>query len=302
MNKQKLKNYNLNASIHTFAIKSKGQPQVPHTSNNDIIRCAYMPKTDMWHTRINPNKINDELMSYSEFMATFNQIACSLKISEPIFYRTDIRLDSYIDNFQEYYKLNLLLISLFSIIFNDSNGQAIGHMLTQTKEFSDISSQNQYWEIKYYNKKFQTNDSDVAKARLEFRSLKSTNVNGHPPHEIKKMWFKKLDTLPALYGDLQRECNKNLYNAYIDYCNYNNKSMTKGDLATKFFNDYAHSMTVFTRHQLKEFLLMCGINKDRVEERADYIYRKTNIEFFSKTDLEIYISKIKTAMNNFFEY
>ena len=34
---------------------------------------------------INPNKINDELMSYSEFMATFNQIAFSLKISEPIF-------------------------------------------------------------------------------------------------------------------------------------------------------------------------------------------------------------------------
>lgn len=301
MKKKKIDEYNLNASIHTFTIKSKERPKIPFFVDCDIARCVYMAKTNLWLTRINPNKIDYEITTYSEFMAVFEELINSMNLSAPIFYRTDIRLDSYVDNFQEYYKLNLLLISLFSIIFNDSNGQAIGHILTQTKEFSDISSKNQYWELKYYNKKFQTNDADPAKARLEFRSLKSTNEWGHPPHEIKERWFEKLDSLPARYMELQDKCNKNLYDSYTAYCGYNAKSSAKGDLATKFFNAYTHGMTVFTRNQLKEFLLMCGVSKRNVDERADYIYRTTNIEFFSKTDLELYISKLKETMNEFFE-
>ncbi|GEM_PF-3409574 len=301
MNKLKLSNYKLNASIHTFAVKSKGVPALPLVYDIESIRAVKFPRTDSYITRINLNKLKGDIFAYSEFQASAVELFNHMQISDCTYWRTDIRLDSYEDNFKEYYKLNTLLISLFSVLFNDTNGQAISHMLTQTKEFSDISTKNQYWEVKYYNKKFQTNDTDRAKARLEFRSLKSTNEAGHPPHEIKEMWFKKLDQLPMLYEGLQRDCNKNLYSAYINYCNYNSKSASKCDLATSFFNTYAHGMTVFTRRQLKEFLLMCGVKKARVQERADYIYNKTHIEFFSKADLQTYIAKIKTAMNDFFD-
>lgn len=301
MKKQKLSDYALNASIHTFAVKSKGVPTLPSTYDLEAIRAVNFPKMDSWVIRINLNKLSGDIFSYSEFQAHAAELFTHMQIPKCTYWRTDIRLDSYEDDFKEHYKLNTLLICLFSVLLKDTNGQPISHILTHTKEFSDISTKNQYWEVKYYNKKFQTKDTDPAKARLEFRSLKSTNEAGHPPHEIKEMWFKKLDQLPMLYEDLQKDCNKNLYSAYIDYCNYNSKSQQKRDLITSFFNDYAHSMTVFTRHQLKEFLVMCGVKKERVEERTSYIYSKTHIEFFSKTDLQTYIAKIKTAMNDFFE-
>ncbi|MBQ3427307.1 MAG: hypothetical protein IJH37_09215 [Clostridia bacterium] len=301
MKKNKLNGYKLNASIHTFAVKSEGAPTLPLVYDLESIRSVKFASKDSWITRINLNKLNGDIFAYSEFQAHAAELFNHMQIPNCTYWRTDIRLDSHEDNFKDYYKLNALLISLFSVMFNDTNGQAISHMLTQTKEFSDISAKNQYWEVKYYNKKFQTNDTDIAKARLEFRSLKSTNGAGHPPHEIKEMWFKKLDQLPILYEGLQRDCNRNLYSAYIDYCNYNSKSYQKRDLITSFFTDYAHSMTVFTRRQLKDFLVMCGVKKECAEERARYICDKTNIEFFSKTDLWTYIAKIKSAMNDFFE-
>ena len=301
MDKQKLHTYKLNASIHTFAVKSQCCPALPLTCDRKIVDTIKLPRTGSFITRVNLNKLHGDIFAYSEFQANAADLFNSMQIPQCTYWRTDIRLDSYEDNFREYYKLNLLLISLLGIVLNDTNNQSIGHMLTQTKEFSDISTKNQYWEVKYYNKKFQTNDADIAKARLEFRSLKATKTGGRPPHEIKEMWFDKLDRLTAMYEDLQKQCNENLYIGYTDYCNYNSKSTSKGDLVTSFFNTYAHGMTVFTRRQLKDFLLMCGVKRERVEERADYIYSKTHIEFFSKADLEAYIRKIKTAMNEFFE-
>ena len=215
------------------------------------------------------------------------------------YWRTDIRLDSYKDDFKDYYKLNLMLINLFSILFSDRNGQAISHMLTQSKEFSDISTKNQYWEVKYYNKKFQTHDTDPAKSRLEFRSLKSTNEEGHKPHEIKKMWFEKLDMLCEHFEELQKICNRELLFAYREYCHHNKK--LTGDQTTGFFSNPVNSMTIFTKKQLRDFLCECGIDKRKVGDRVKYIVEKTDIEFFTKSDLQQYIEKIKKEMANFFD-
>lgn len=300
MNNKKQYYYNLTASIHTFSVKSNNSPNIPLLADIETIRSCYMEKTQLWITRINPNKIKGDILSYSEFCAVTNILFEKMGISNCTYWRTDIRLDSYDDNFKEYYKLNLLLINLFSMVFNDPNGQAISHMLTQTKEFSDVSAKNQYWEVKYYNKKFQTNDEDPAKARLEFRSLKSTNIDGHPPHEIKNMWLEKLDDLPKLYDKLQEQCNNELANAYKIYLEYNHKSNANRDLLTNFFKSNSNTMTVFTRKQLKKFLLICGVSESSVNDRVDYICMNTNIEFFSKKDLSNYIELIKNSMDDFF--
>ena len=228
MNKNKLERYALTASIHTITVRSMDKPMLPPTVNLEEIRSNYMQKTKMWSLRINPNKHKGDIFAYSECCALMQEMFQALQVTDPVFYRTDLRLDSYQDDFKAYYKLNLLLINLFSDLFNDSNGQAIGHILTCSKSFTDISTKNQYWEVKYYDKKFQMNDGDPAKARLEFRSLKATNADGYAPHEIKEKWFERLDRLPSLFENLQSRCNEGLYEAYLKYCDYNSKYDSKG--------------------------------------------------------------------------
>ena len=300
MKKTKIDRYTLSASVHTVNIHCMHQPTIPEYIDLDILRVSYLQKTGVWSIRLNPNKIQGDIFAYSEFYASVLNLFRELQVPDFTYYRTDIRLDSYEDNFKAYYKLNSLLINLFGILFHDPNSQAICHMLTQSKEFSDISTANQYWEVKYYNKKFQTNDTDPAKARLEFRSLKSTNVRGHPPHEVKEMWFQKLEALPDLYADLQNRCNAELYRAYKAYCNYNGKGAARKDYLTNFLSSYSNGLTVYTRRQLISFLKMCGLTGKTAEYRADNIVEKVRIEFFSKADIKRYISKIKSAMDAFF--
>lgn len=301
MQKNKLNTYSLTASIHTINIRSPAQPIIPNCVDTNILRTIYLPKSNIWSTIVNPNKLHGDIFAYSEFCAVVADLFDKLDAPNFTYYRTDIRLDSYKDNFKDYYKLNSLLIGLFGLLFNDPNRQAISHMLIQSKEFSDIAAANQYWEVTYYNKKLQTNDTDPAKARLEFRSLKSTNASGHPPHEIKTMWFKKLDALPKLYNDLQNNCNAELYKAYQEHCKYNSKGAVRKDYITNFLSSYISGITIYTRRQLIAFLQMCGLTGKTAEYRADNIIEKVHIEFFSKADIERYIEKIKIAMDNFFD-
>lgn len=301
MQKNKLNSYDLTASIHTFSVRSFNEPVIPAFVKTETARTNYMRKTQTWFTTINPNKLNNkDIFAYSEFYAESIKFFNSLQIPDCMFWRTDIRLDSYTDNFKDYYKLNLLLISLFSIELNDKNRQAIGHTLMCSKDFTDISTQNAYWQIKYYDKKFQTRDTDPAKARLEFRYLKAPKNVEHKPHEIKEMWFKKLDSIINHFEELQHLCNKELLKAYQYFCIYNGGVDRKRDLLTKFFSLYANSMSVFTREQLRNFFKLCDVEISKIEERINYICSMTKIEFFSKSDLRQYIEKIKASMDEFF--
>lgn len=301
MNKQKLKNLKLQSSIHTFSVRSATEPTIRSHISDRIVRASYMEKTKSWIIRVNPNKFKDgDIFVYSQFMALVNDLFNDMNIPDFRFWRTDIRLDSYEDNFKECYKLNVLLISLLSLDFSDTNGQPISHMLTCTKEFSDISTRNQYWEVKYYNKKFQTNDTDPAKARLEFRSLKATQDVNYAPHIVKDKWFKKLDTLANRYEELQKQCNELLYGAYEEYCLFNRSTDCSRDMLTKFFSVYSNTLTVFSRKQLIRFFEICGVDKNTIEDRVNYVCSKTNIEFISKNELISYIDIIKKSMDDFF--
>lgn len=254
MNRGKLDKYNLCSSIHTFSVKSLNEPKIPDYIKGKEFDPHYRKLTGVWTTIVNPNKLDcGDIFAYSEFCANVQTLFNDAGIPDCKFYRTDIRVDSYEDNFKEYYKLNLLLISLFSIIFKDTNKQAVGHFLMNSKEFTDISTKNSYWEIKYYNKKFQTHDTDPTKARLEFRCLKLPYDYEYKPHMVKEKWFKKLDKVLSQFDKLQKTCNKELYKAYQDYCIYNEYKGSK-DLLTKFFSIYANSMTMFSREQLRDFL------------------------------------------------
>lgn len=300
MNKKKLENYSLTASIHTVNLRSEDKPLLPKIVSLGIIRSTYFQQKGVWSLRINPNELHGDIFAYSEFNATMHELCQALQIV-PTYYRCDIRLDSYEYTFKTFYKLNVLLINLFSILFNDPNGQAVSHLLTCSKEFSDVSTKNQYWEVKYYDKARQSHDTDPAKARLEFRSLKSTKDGGRTPDEIKELWFEKLDKLPELYERLQEKTNDALHEAYLQYVKYNGKSDRKRDILTSFLSVYCNSVSIYSRKQLRAFLMKCGLKETVANSRADYIIDRVYLEFFSRADIERYIQKLKDAMNDFFE-
>jgi len=302
MNKLKLQDYDLQASVHTFVLRSSSAPLIPENIGSEVAQTAYFSKSDSWLTTINPNKLEyGDLFTYSEFNAAVHDLIDIMEVPDSTYYRVDIRLDSYEENFQSYLKLNMLLTNLFSILYNDPNRQAVAYMLTQEKVFSGVSTQNQYRQVEYYDKKFQTNDEDPAKARLEFRCLKSKKQNGFPPHEFKNELFKRLDELPKHYDELQLACNHRMYKAYLTHCKEAGRISGKEDRATEFLSHYHNNMTMFTRKQLEQFLEMCGINDSRGVYRADYITKSYQLEYFSMPDLQNYIKKLKESMNEFFE-
>jgi len=145
MDKEKLKQYDLTASVHTFTVRSYEAPTIPQEIDLETVRTMFQPKSGSWLTRVNPNKLEcGDLLTYSQFNKVTQELFNCLGIPQATFYRTDLRLDSYEDNFSNYYKLNLFLISLFALLIHDPNGQAIGHLLLQSKELTDIAAQNQY--------------------------------------------------------------------------------------------------------------------------------------------------------------
>lgn len=301
MNKNKLASYKLTASIHTFAVRSKNRPVLDNIDSGIVQDSNYSSRTDTFLTRINPNKSEyGDLFSYSEYRAFTTELFHIIGIPDCTYWRTDLRLDSYVDNFKEFYKLNFLLINLLAIVLNEPNRQAGIYMLSQTKEFADVSAKNQYMEAKYYNKKYQTHDKDETKARLELRCLKNHKSEGLNPLQAKDKWFKLLDKLPDCYDNLQIQCNENLLKAYISYKEHRGKIKIKGDYISAFLSDFNNNVTIFTRTQLIQFFVVCGIDKSKAAYRADNLIERCRIEFFTRADLKIYIVKIKSAINDFF--
>lgn len=302
MKKEYFNIYPLQASIHTVTVRSLTAPDVPSVMSREVLKTAtYLKATERWSMQINPNKINGDIFSYREYCDTMNNLFARLKIANPIYYRTDIRIDSYQDTFKQFYKINLLIISLFAMNYKKNFGKAMGQICLQSREYADVSYSNEYIEMKYYDKKLQTRDQDPAKARLEIRCLKTMRNKGLPPHEFANMIFGIFDKLAFRYEELQNICNQILYGEYLNHCKYCGGLDRKRDFTTEFLSSYHNTLTIFTRKQLRSFLVMCGLTDTQAYDRAEYIIRKTKIEFFSGADIRQYIEKLKGAMTEFFK-
>lgn len=298
---QQILNIPMTASIHTITLRTKQKPHIPQSISKEIMNENYSAKTLQWFIRINPNKVNGDIFQYSQYCNTIDSLMKQIQVSNYSYYRIDLRIDCYQDVFKMLYQINLLLISLFATSYKRNEGQAVGHLCLLSKDFCDVSYDNQYLEMKFYDKKFQTMDADPAKARLEIRCLKTLRLDGMLPLEFKKVVFKTLDELPKKFEALQDKCNEYLFEAYQVHCRHCNGIGRKRDFATEFLSHQNNSLSIFTREQLRRFLLECNIAKNKVFDRAEYIVRKTRLQFFDEQDIVNYITKLKESINLFFE-
>jgi hypothetical protein len=104
---------------------------------------------------INPNNYGEgELFTLSEYEKVMKELTQKAGITDYQYNRIDIRFDSYIDNYREYFKLNSLFINLFMVVSTTfkNNEPTVSYGLRSRKKWSFFIC-NESMKIEYYDKK-----------------------------------------------------------------------------------------------------------------------------------------------------
>lgn len=289
MNKKKLKNIKLKASIDTLSIVSPevsakqpetadyiNETKVIQNSKSDITRFQYI---------INPNKTESgEVYHYTIFVKVMEGILSDMEITQYYRNRVDFRVDSYQDNYNELLKLNKCIILLLSLRYKVKNRYQSFDPLSL--DSLTIRIQNKYFEAENYNKAIEEPEGEV-KNRLELRS-KYIKRNKDIPALVND-WSIKLDSLVDYYGELQSRCNQELLRRW-----YLEKG-TQVKSVSEFVRKYQDN--IFCRKQLISFYNMVGVANPF--KAADNFKAKNKIEFFSLNDIKHYLKVVSNALQNY---
>lgn len=246
---------------------------------------------------INPHNFGmGELTRYSLYEDVMAALTEKVQLYSYKYSRIDIRLDSFKENYLDYYKLNGLLVGLFSMAYkfkNDEPTESAGQM---TRFKCGLCIKNQSMTIDYYDKKKESQDRFPCKARLEFRALKLEA--GNTPADVVNQWFKRFDKLDSYYELLQDKCNYRLYEYYLRWLEQNRSKKSERDMLTLFLRE--NQNTIYTMRQLEKFCRMCEVRNPA--SRAKNIKHTCGIEFFSLSDVRTYIDKIKKSITYYMEH
>lgn len=298
LNKSKLNKYDLTASIHTVEIHSSYPPFLENVKKN-VARVRFEPskKTGklVSHVVVNPHNFGDgEVLTFSEYEDVMSALTKKIKLRKYKYDRLDIRLDSYEDNYHEYFKLNALLVGLFSMVYKFKNDEPVISLGQQTRLNHSVYVKNQLMGIEYYNKKKQSDNKYPCKARLEFRAFK---LNGKCPIAVVKQWFKRCDRLENYFSQFLDKCNDSLLCHYEKWQAENQMQKSESVMLRYFVRE--NQDIIFTKTQLEEFLQLCGVYSP--ESRAKNIRKSCEIEMISWQDIRDYIAKIKESITHYME-
>lgn len=181
--------------ISNIGIASEEEQVIPPMVNCDIICSGYLPLVDRWVSYINTEKIRKDT-KYSEFQATFIDCIRELQITEYNFCNTDIRLEYCTYNAKKHDRVNILLVELFNMLINETENYLNEVHCSFCDNEHTYQAYNSYWGMSYTKKDIGDN---VAHYSLELANYKATKKGGRKPHELKEIWFKKLDQLLVIY-------------------------------------------------------------------------------------------------------
>ena len=290
MNNRRLKEYILEASIHTVSVRSN-YSEALQAMDNKIVKTHTKLDSETGelrsHSIINPHYYNnEEIMSYSLYENTMSAIMKEAGVSDYEYDRIDIRLDRYEDDYLEYFKLNSLLINLFAMEYRFKNNEPTESAGHRTRKKCSIFARNRTMGIEYYDKNKESEGKYPCKARLEFRAMR---LEGKTPLEVVTLWFKRLDRVVRHYEKVQDSCNAELLKYYKDWVKSNCPKRKRNDMLLAFVRE--NKDCFYTAKQLENFCVMCGVRNPK--SRAKNLKQSCNIEFFSQKDINTYISNIK---------
>ncbi|MCD8239664.1 MAG: hypothetical protein LUC92_10085 [Clostridiales bacterium] len=316
MKKEKRNKYKLKGSIHTLEIKSNELLETGMAS--DYITTRINLSRTMATSRINPNKYNGDIFSFSQFKEVLKSILDETGIYKFRLTRADFRLDNYDRNhFQEFQKLNKYLVSALMVTYNSENGYQCSHLIKDSKLNAVVK--NEYFECEAYDReqknKVTGNTAEPAKSRFEERTKarqwRRLNNNSLICNEFsfntellkteftknwKIRWVKAINNLKQV----QKAYNEALLQ---DYREYKNVKPVRFRSLTDFL--IQNQNRIFTKAQMID--LLKRLNEENPElgianpvNREKYHKKKYGIEYFSQFDINFAIKEILRATEDFF--
>jgi len=293
--KDKINDYELTGSIHTLSIKSPGMVEyVPPEIKPCIKPQSVETKTGDVITRsiINPNKLEGDLYSFSDFDMAFQTILTECGIADDYsIIRADMRFDNFSDdNYLKFAKLNRYLISMVAVTYQSQNCYRTCDLFTH--EQLSVAIKNRAFELENYDKFAESHGTDPAKNRLEERSLRWKNND--LKKEFTEHWFWRWDKALNHRKLVERKYNEALVKLYEQRKDAFPVQFRK---LTDFIIQYQGS--IFTKRQLVDLFGRLGI--PNAERRASYHKTRYGIEFISLQECKQAIAEIKRATNQFFD-
>lgn len=307
MNQEKLKNYNLTGSFHTFTVTTDGLFDEKSESLKDVYKSTINQDNTKTTTTINLNKINGDLLSFDDFKEKFEIFRESIGMENYRFQRVDFRLDSYDkEHYQAFSKLNKYLISAVALTYNVKNCYKTDGLFSH-KQLS-IAIKNDYFQLENYDRNAKSliteNHQETAQSRLEERTVSKefrrlySDDHCRDGMEILQdeftvnwfsRWDKALENLDAVGLRYNDELEK-IYHANKDAYPVRFRSITE------FVMQYQDS--IFSQKQLINLLQRLGVAS--AKERAKSYKKRYGIEYISKKDAKTAVEEIKRATLDYF--
>jgi|GEM_PF-6789157 len=303
MYKKKLEgcfNENTHVGFHTANGTTEDIIDVEAANANSIIKSWNYRKVrnkDDFETyiRVNPNKNNGGyiLTKYSAFKEVMEKVFDEIGVSDFKWKRIDLSFNTMNNQYYENYtKLNRLLIACFASANNDCNTY-------DTKDFwsgrtKSLATKNSYREIEFYDKKDESQNRSPYYSRLELRSLR---VCSDIETEFLNLWFHRLDKALQQFENVQHKFNQHMAEVYLN-------DLKKKKHERQFLSINSFLMTrkdyIFTSKQMKNLLMLIGLNEKQAQNKAYNFKKYHKIEYFKKEDLAAIVADIKTKITDYF--
>lgn len=294
MNKKKLEKYNLTGSIHTLAVKSPGIVQDIMVEVSKCITANSQTANGKTTTSIiNPNKLDGDILKYSDFLIVLDTILAGAGIDEYAMVRADLRLDSYdIEHYRDFAKLNRYLISALAVTYKVKNKYKTVDLFNNRQ--LSVAIKNKYFECENYDKRAESDGKDSAMSRLEERS-KSWKDN-----DLKKEfvdgWFRRWDKALKNLTKVQMKYNDELEKIYKEDKNAFPRRFTS---LREFLMQYQDC--IFCKAQMIDLLTRLEGECSNPKTYAENYKKRYGIEYFSQKDVEKAVAEVKRATLAFFD-
>lgn len=279
------------ASIDTVSIKTR--EAVTSTLPKGVIKTY--SRDDIQTFRINPNAYAGfDIYNLSTYEDVMQEIVNLLGLSDFWYSRIDIRLDSYIAEYQEVEKINKLLILLL-YCQNPSTNNLYGSIHGMTGEKIDSCYRGNTVQVEAYDKA-REEPSGMVLSRLELRSTKLLEKTRADVPAVLSHWERRLDRCLTSYDialEKKTEALKTLYFKGRAAGVYNSPS----DFVQKNIGD------IYTPQQMDALFTEIGEKTQEQARRARYNLKKhhpdLSLDYISKKTLASYISEIQKKMSEF---
>lgn len=235
--------------------------------------------------RINPNKTPaGEIYDYSTFEGILNYIISDMGLSEYYLNRVDFRVDNFTGHYDDYLKINRLLLLLIDYDWDRHNRYESHDFLTLDNLTLRIQSKR--FEVEYYNKREQA-PAGLVESRLELRSKALTGDDLIP--NLIEEWCRRLDRTPNPYHAILDKQNLFLIQRYVE-----ERTLLKSDW--EFVRRYEGN--IFSRQQLATLFESLSI-KNPLKAANNFFDKNRRVTRISQDDVASYAQLVTTALRDY---